>query len=285
MLHLQLSAALARVGASRMCGAEEAFPMVWRRIGFGLLLLMAAFGHVPPGYAADVPEGGEAIPPLSRQQIEQIVRDYLLREPDILFQAAQIYEQRRKTRPAAEIRETIAKARAALTDVQAPSIGASTPKITLIEFFDFRCVYCRRMSPIIEQIVQENADIRVVFKDLPILGPVSTIASHAVLAARLQQPDRYYAFHQALMRANDLSEARVLGIAGELGLDIDRLRRDMTSPEVKAELDANGALAKALGIAGTPAFILGESLIPSSLSKPDLVRRIEEVRKSCETTC
>ncbi|TDH63120.1 DsbA family protein [Dankookia rubra] len=259
--------------------------MARRRIGFALLLLLAAFGQVRPGRAAEAADGGEAIPPLSRQQIEQIVRDFLLREPDILFQAAQIHEQRRKNRPAAELRGTIADARAALTDARAPSIGAPAPKVTLVEFFDFRCVYCRRMAAMLEQIVQENDDIRVVFKDLPILGPVSTTASQAALAARLQQPDRYHVFHQAMMRANDLSGARILGIAGELGLDLDRLRRDMAGPEVRNELDANGALAKALGIAGTPAFILGESLIPSSLSKPDLLRRIEEVRRACETTC
>lgn len=259
--------------------------MTWRRIGFGILMLMAAFGHVPPGYATDVPESGEAIPPLSRQQIEQIVRDYLLREPDILFQAAKIYEQRQKSRPTADVRQTIVNSRALLADVRAPSIGSPTPKVTLVEFFDFRCVYCRRMSPTVEQIVKENADVRVVFKDLPILGPVSITGSHAVLAAKQQHPDRYYEFHQALMRANDLSEAQIFGIAGELGLDTDQLRRDMVGPEVKAEVDANFALAKALSIAGTPAFILGNTLIPTSMSKPDLVRRIEEVRKSCDAAC
>ena len=98
--------------------------MAWRQIGFALLLLLAAFGQARPGRAAEPPDGGEAIPPLSRQQIERIVRDYLLREPEILFQAAQIYEQRRKNKPTAELRGAIADARAALTDARAPSIGA-----------------------------------------------------------------------------------------------------------------------------------------------------------------
>ena len=258
--------------------------MIQCRLWSGFFLVCVLLGCHSAGRAKGAGEG-EAVPPLSRQQIEQIVHDYLLREPEVLFRASQEYERRRREKAVVDARHAVVSSRATLTDAAAPSIGSQTPKVTLVEFFDFRCVYCRRMVPIIDQIVKENPDIRVVLKDHPILGPDSLTASTAVLAARRQRPDRYYDLYQALMRSSDLSEPSVIGIAGSLGLDTDQLRRDMGSAEVKAELEANGALAKSLGVTGTPAFVLGDTVIASSLSKPDLARRIEEVRRSCVGTC
>ena len=254
------------------------------RIRLGLVLACALLG-APLASRAEDASGGDPLPPLSRQQVERIVRDYLLREPEVVVQAAQEHERRRREQAAVDARKAVIASRAALADPAAPSIGAPTPKVTLVEFFDYKCVYCRRMLPIVEQVAKENPDVRVVFKDLPILGPDSVAAARVALAARRQSPDRYHDLHQALMRSSDLSEARVVGIAGGLGLDTDQLRRDMAGAEVKAELDANAALAKSLGIAGTPAFVLGDALIPSGLSKADLTSRIAEVRKSCPAGC
>src|ERR1700761_7556134 len=110
---------------------------------------------------------------LSRSQVEQIVHDYLLHNPEILFQAAQEYKKRHQPQAAADIPGTLRKARASWTDPGAPSIGSTTPKVTLVEFFDFRCPYCRRMVPVLDRVAKDNPDLRIVFKDMPILGSES----------------------------------------------------------------------------------------------------------------
>ena len=248
--------------------------MTTARLALSLLPVLLG---VAPAVRAD------NLPPLSREQIEQVVHDYLMREPEVLYQAAQIYEQRRQQQAAAQVSGKIVARHAAIFDPAAPAIGPADARVTLVEFFDFRCGYCRRMLPTLQRVLAANPDVRVIFRDLPILGPDSRVAATAVLAARRQRPERYFDLYQALLQAPDLAEPKVVALAEGFGLDGGRLRRDMADPAIKAELDANAGLARELGIEGTPAFILGDSLIPSSLSEGDLLRRIDDVRQACAT--
>jgi protein-disulfide isomerase len=139
-----------------------------------------------------------------------------------------------------------------------PVAGNPKGNLTIVEFFDYQCSHCVNMASTIQSIIKQNPNVRIVFKEYPIRGPMSEVASRAALAANMQ--GKYYAFNHALLTTNmDLSEKNILGIAKANGLNVDKLKKDMNSKTVKDALQANFALAKELGIAGTPAFFIGKT--------------------------
>jgi protein-disulfide isomerase len=233
----------------------------------GIALMAAALARAEPAAAAD----------LTVEQIEKIVRDYLLREPQVVFDALQELQRQEAAATAARQKAAIAANQKKLLDDPLTPVGGN-PKgdVTLVEFFDYRCTYCRRVVSSVRELLDEDGDLRVVFKDMPVLGPDSVRAARAALASRKQ--DGYVPFHFALMASDDLSPAGIRAVAKSVGLDPDRLEADMDAPEVNAVLEANYALAHELGIEGTPAFVIGDQLIPGAVEKARLEHLIDEAR-------
>ena len=216
---------------------------------------------------------------LTAEQVEQIVRDYLLREPEVIYEALQVLQERQADAAAERQRAAIAEYRDDLAGgAFTPVAGDPTGDVTLVEFFDYRCSYCRRVVSSIRALLQDEQDLKVVFRDLPVLGEDSVRAARAALAS--QKQGKYLPFHFALMEARDLSEAGILKAAKAVGLDPDQLLEDMEAPEVAREIEANYALATALGIEGTPAFVIGEQLIPGAIDEARMRQLIEEARSS-----
>ena len=214
---------------------------------------------------------------LSVQQIEKIVREYLLREPEIIYQALEELQRRQAEAEAARQQAAIAENRSELLNDPASPVGGNPDgDVTLVEFFDYRCAYCRRVVSSMRALLDEDRDLRVVFKELPVLGPDSERAARAALASRRQ--GGYLPFHFALMAAEDLSLQGIRAAAEAVGLDPDRLEADMSAPEVNAAIQANYALANELGIEGTPAFVIGTQLIPGAVDKARLEQLIREAR-------
>lgn len=214
---------------------------------------------------------------LSVQQIEKIVREYLLREPEIIYQALEELQRRQAEAEAARQQAAIAENRSELLNDPASPVGGNPDgDVTLVEFFDYRCAYCRRVVSSMRALLDEDRDLRVVFKELPVLGPDSERAARAALASRRQ--GGYVPFHFALMAAEDLSLQGIRAAAEAVGLDPDRLEADMAAPEVNAAIQANYALANELGIEGTPAFVIGTQLIPGAVDKARLEQLIREAR-------
>ena len=214
---------------------------------------------------------------LSVQQIEKIVREYLLREPEIIYQALEELQRRQAEAEAARQQAAIAENRSELLNDPASPVGGNPDgDVTLVEFFDYRCAYCRRVVSSMRALLDEDRDLRVVFKELPVLGPDSERAARAALASRRQ--GGYVPFHFALMAAEDLSLQGIRAAAEAVGLDPDRLEADMAAPEVNAAIQANYALANELGIEGTPAFVIGTQLIPGAVDKARLEQLIREER-------
>lgn len=150
-----------------------------------------------------------------------------------------------------------------------PAIGNPKANVTIVEFFDYQCSYCVEMAPVIHSVVQNNANVRVVFKEYPVRGEGSVLAARAALAANLQ--GKYHQLHTALLNANEeFTESAILKIAKAKGLDIARLKRDMSSPAITKKLESNDALARSLNIHGTPAFFIGKTNA-SAMSQLDLV--------------
>ncbi len=210
--------------------------------------------------------------------IEEIVKQYLLDHPEVLLQSLRSLEEReRLAQIEAQRAAVLANADSLKRDPGSPVVGNPEGNVTVVEFFDYRCPYCKRVTADLMDTVEKDGSIRLVFKEFPILGPESVVASRAALAAGLQ--DRYRDFHIALMTMpGDLTEDRILSMAERMGLDVARLQADMQSEAVEEQLRANHGLARQLQINGTPAFVIGDEVVPGALTMPQLLDMVSRER-------
>lgn len=245
--------------------------------GAGPVLLAAAVLLSSPALSQQQ-TGPGAFEPAQEQAIRDIVRDYLIEHPEVLIEALTKYQERQKLAAEERRREALTTLRAELAqDPDSPVLGNPAGDVVVVEFFDYRCPYCRTVADPLRQAVRTDGNVRLVMKEFPILGPESVFAARAALAAARQ--GRYEAFHFALMAARgQVNESAVMTVARQVGLDIDRLKGDMESAEIKAMLDRNMRLAQALDISGTPAFVIGNELIPGAIDLEQLQSKIAETR-------
>jgi len=198
-----------------------------------------------------------------RAEIVQIVREALKKDPSILREAVEALQSNESERQAAAARETIKANHDSLYGQSDPAGGGAKPDVTIVEFLDPRCPYCRHVASAMASLLQHDPGIRVIYKDMPILGPPSVLASRALLAADRQ--GRYELLLAGIMTSSpDITENSLRAQAERLGLDWPRLQRDMADPAIEARLDDNRRLAKVLGIEGTPAFVVGDRLVAGS---------------------
>jgi protein-disulfide isomerase len=213
-----------------------------------------------------------------REEIVRILRDALTRDPSILRDAILALQQDDERREAAARVEAIRAERAALLhDPADPVRGNPAGDVTIVEFFDVRCSFCRRLHPELEALIAADRGVRVVMKDLPILGAQSVWAARALLAAHRQ--GGYARLQDALLRLRgEATEAAIQAEARRIGLDWQRLRRDMEDPAIMARIEANVALAQRLGISGTPALIIGDTLVPGAVDQRRLAALVAAQR-------
>jgi protein-disulfide isomerase len=216
--------------------------------------------------------------PDQRREIEGIVRDYLVHHPEALIDAIQAAEEKLKSdakdKAANALKE---RRREVFDDPQSPIAGNPKGDATLVEFFDYRCPYCKQVQPSLEKLLGDDRQLRLVYKEFPVLGPASELAAHAALAARKQ--GKYDAFHRAMMAAKGtIDDMAIYAVAGSVGLDVERLKQDMKSPDIDKQLKANFALADALEINGTPAFVVGDEIVPGAVSLDALKQLIATAR-------
>lgn len=213
----------------------------------------------------------------SKANIEEIVREYILKHPEVLMQSVQAYQERERL--AAQHRSNAAvggNRRELFDDATSPVSGPADAGIAIVQFFDYKCGYCRRVSPTLSKLLEAHKNVRVIFKELPILGPESHMASRAALAAAKQ--GAYEAFHQKLIGLSGPITPEIIEDTGrQLGLDLARLKTDMSSQEVAAILVQNKRLANALGVESTPSFVIGNELISGAM---DLTRFEELIAKA-----
>lgn len=214
-----------------------------------------------------------------RQTIDSIIHDYLMQHPDVLIAALRAAQDKLDHDNDAKATQAVTTHRQQIFDDPATPIqGSPAGSATLVEFFDYRCPYCKQVQPALEALLQQDPKLRVVYKELPILGPISTTAAHAALAA--QRQGKYDAFHDAMMTARgQITDDTVYQVAGSVGLDVVRLKHDMASPEIAQQLKTNLALADALDIHGTPAFIVGDRVVPGAVDLEALKTMIADARK------
>ncbi|ABS64886.1 DSBA oxidoreductase [Parvibaculum lavamentivorans DS-1] len=213
-----------------------------------------------------------------RQAIEEIVREYLIENPEVLIEAMRVLEQREQNAALASRREAIEKRHADIYNDPGDFV-AGNPKgdVTIVEFFDYRCGYCKQSFKPLMDFVKADGNIRLILKEFPILGPASLEASKAAIAAKKQ--NRYLEMHRALYEhKGQLDSEAIFGIATSLGLDTAKLRKDMEDPEIAKMVSRHYDLAEALGVDGTPAFIVGGELYPGAADKERLTEIVKTAR-------
>ena len=208
------------------------------------------------------------------------VRSYLLENPEVIFEAIQILEERRNAAAAEADRGLVAaNADAIFSDGFSWTGGNPDGDITVVEFLDYRCGYCKRAHPEVEELLDRDPNIKLVIKEFPILGPDSVRAGKMALAALDIDRSKYRALNDALMaHQGNLTEAAAYQIAAEVGYDIAALKERAGSAEIDDRLNSNYQLANALGLQGTPAFIIGDEIIRGYLPVDDMMTVIEKVR-------
>ncbi|HLT77399.1 MAG TPA: DsbA family protein [Ferrovibrio sp.] len=219
--------------------------------------------------------------PEQKAAIERLVREVLVTNPEILIEAMQALEEKQEAQASQTARAAIAANRGELFN-DSHSYVAGNPKgdVTIVEFFDYRCGYCKQVHPSLQALLKEDSKVRLVLKELPVLGPESLVASRAAVAALEQDKGgKYLAFHNAMMsHRGQFSEAEIFRMAREAGLNVTKLKADMTAPKVEQVLRANHELAGKLGIQGTPGFVIGEELVPGAIPLEAMRSLVKQAR-------
>ena len=217
-------------------------------------LLGVAAAVVAPSFAAET----DVFDAKQQDAIRAIMKEYLLQQPEILKEA--IAELNKRQEMAAEGERK--KALASLYKEQSPfSIGDG--KVTVVEFFDYNCGYCRKAFSNLVSLTKDDKDVRVVFVEFPILSEESRLASQAAIASTKQ--NKYFEFHRALMEHNGpIKEDTIFKTAAAIGLDVEKLKADMDAPEVNEQIEKNLQLGTAMGVQGTPAIFVGDQAIPGA---------------------
>jgi protein-disulfide isomerase len=242
---------------------------MFRRLALSLLLLLAA-----------LPARADDPSPADVAKIQKIIADYLKQHPEVIIDALQEYQKKQDEAKADKARQLIADTKdQLLKDATNPTGGNAKGDITLVEFFDYNCPYCKAGDADLQKAVSADGNVRIVYKEFPILGPESLVAAHAALASVSQ--GKYQPFHDKLLAyKGHLSEEAIYSIAGDVGLDVKQLKADMQKPEIKDQIDRNYHLADKLNLTGTPAFIIGDILLPGAASADDLTAAFKQARSS-----
>ena len=231
------------------------------------LSLLCIFGLARPG-AAD----------LSAAEVKQLALEAILENPEIIRQAIDLLRQNEEASATMQAQALLQSERDRLErDPNAPVLGNLNGDVTIIEFFDYNCPYCKRATAELNTLLAQDTGVRVVLREWPILGEASVYATRASLASRNQ--GKYGEFHQALMAAKGrLAPANVMAIAQTVGLDTQRLKVDLQAPEIDQHIETSMQLARALNFSGTPAYVIGDAIAPGMISADDLQSMVSQAR-------
>jgi protein-disulfide isomerase len=217
-----------------------------------------------------------------RGEIEKIVKDYLLSHPEVLEEmSAEL--SKRQAAAEAEKHQTAVKANADMifNSPRGVIVGNRNGDVNFVEFFDYNCGYCKHAMADMLNLMKSDPKLRVVLKEFPVLGPSSVEAAQVAIAVRMQDPSgkKYLDFHQKLLSSRGQADkARALAAAKESGLDMAKLEKDMVSQEVKATLQENFKLAEAMGLNGTPSYVIGNQVVVGAVGMEGLAKKISEAR-------
>ena len=223
-----------------------------------------------------------------KQAIGEIVKDYLIKNPEVLTEVIAELEKRQAEAQQASQASAVKETQQSLLNAShSYVVGNPSGDITLVEFFDYNCGYCKKALADVQTLMKSDPKLRVVLKDFPVLGPDSVEASRVALAVKNQlQGQKLLDYHVKVMDSRGRVNAeRAVAVAREMGVDVARLQKDMEGAEVRNALQENMALGDRLSLTGTPAFVIGETVIPGAVGIDPLKQVIANVRQCGKATC
>lgn len=248
-------------------------------------ILSATTTAQPPTTASPTTSTSSSFSPQQVQDIQKIIHDYLVNNPQVLVEASKSLEAQTEQQEQSYAQKAIKENVPALfNDPTSPVAGNAYGNVNIVEFFDYQCGHCKAMNTIVQNILKQNTNLRIVFKELPIFGSESQFAAKAALASVKQ--GQYLAFHDALLSAdNPLTNDKVFQIAKSVGLNVNELKKAMNNPEIQAQLTSNFKLAQALHLIGTPTFVMSNKaltefkFVPGATSEQNLQSLIDQLSK------
>ncbi len=234
-------------------------------------------------FAAPVlPASAQSVSPAQRTEIEAIIKNYLVKNPEVLQEAYAELEKRQATLEAAKHQAAVKDHSEALFNSKRQVvIGNPQGDVTMVEFFDYNCGYCKRALSDMLELMKNDSKLRVVLKEFPVLGEGSVDAAKVAVAARMQDATgkKYLDFHQKLLNNRGaVGKAQALAAAKDAGFDVARLEKDMAGDEPKATIEESFKLADALGLSGTPSYVVGSEVVVGAVGLPNLKEKINAAR-------
>jgi uncharacterized protein len=223
-----------------------------------------------------------AFSPAQRGLIEQMTKDYILQHPEVIQDAVAALQNSQEADQAKANEAAVNEHEAEIFgSPHQVVLGNPQGNVTLVEFFDYNCAYCRRALSDMLSLLKADGELRVVLKEFPVLGDGSVEAARVAVAVRMQDPtgQKYLAFHQKLLSSQGEANGELaLAVAKDVGLDMDRLKRDLASPEVKATIDENLKLGETIGITGTPTYVVGSEVVTGAVGLDELTKKLAAAR-------
>lgn len=244
---------------------------------FSALLMAAALIAAPLlGHSA---RAQDDLTPKQQEAVKKMIHDYIMENPGIIADAIEALRQKEDLAAEAAAKKALTERKdEVFSDADAPVLGNPKGDVTLVEFFDYRCPYCKAMTDQIAEVVKADGKTKLVMKEFPVLGPESVTAARAALAARDQK--KYEEFHNALMHLKEpLNDKVLMKTAAEAGLNVEKLKKDMDDQKIDTILKNNLKLAHDLDVDATPTFIIGDQIVPGAVSAQSLKQLIDQNRK------
>ena len=230
-----------------------------------------------------LPAASAEFSPAQTKEIGAIVRDYLVNNPEVLRDAMVELDRREKAEQAAAREKIISENSHLFSSPHQAVVGNPNGKVTLVEFFDYNCGYCKKSLDDLAKLIKEDPNLRVVLKDFPVLGPGSVEAAQVASALRNQfSGEKFWAYHQKLLSTR---KAQALAVAKEMGADMGKLERDMTNPDVKAGIQEVMQMADGLNLTGTPSWVVGKEVVVGAVGYDELKGKIGNVAKCGKAVC
>ena len=237
------------------------------------LLMTTTLMAAPSAHAQD------DLNPKQQEAVKKLVHDYIMENPSIIADAIEALRQKQDMAAEAAAKKVLTERKdEVFNDPDAPVLGNAKGDVTLVEFFDYRCPYCKAMDEQIAELIKSDGKTKLVMKEFPVLGPESVTAARAALAAREQK--KYEEFHHALMRVKEpLSDKILFKTAAEVGINVEKLKKDMDDQKVDTAIKNNLKLAHDLNLDATPTFIIGDQMVPGAIPASGLKQLIDQTRK------
>jgi protein-disulfide isomerase len=240
---------------------------------FGFLLMVACAALIIPHQAQ-----AEAFTAEQKEELKKLFEAYILENPETIMKSVDQYRMQQEQKTTQDAQANLAKHKDYLAGKDLPTMGNPEGSITLVEFFDYNCGYCKRMFEDLIVLTKEDKDLRVVLKELPILSPASAVMARFALAAHKQ--GKYFEMHQALMQHRGAqTEEAFIELAQKIGLDAEKLKADMNDPSIQQALDKSREIATDLGIQGTPGIIIGDQIYRGYIGLDGVKASLKEVRE------